>query len=71
MSRTFGLYTPCRLSKKRPLQDRDRPGQAPGQNHGDETLANGGLIAKKTGPCSSALPLERVVLRLYSSEIWA
>ena len=67
MSRTSGPHILCRLSKKRQLQDSDLLGQAPGQNHGDETLPNGGLITKRTGRCSSALPLGLVVVRLYSS----
>ena len=71
MSKIFGLYTLCHLLKKRLFQDWDLPGQAPVQNHGDETLPNEGLIAKKTVHLSSALPLEIVVVMLYSSELWA
>ena len=71
MSRTFGLHKFCCLSKKRPPQVCDLPGQAIGQNHGDETLPNEGLIPKKAFRLSSALPLETVVVMLYSSEPWA
>jgi len=71
MSRIFGLHPFCCLSKKRPLQDCDLPGQAIGQNHGDETLPNEGLITKKIVRLSSALPLEIVVVMLYSLELWA
>jgi len=71
MSRTFGLHTSCCLSKKRLPQDCGLPGQAAGQNHGDETLPDEDLIAKKTVRFSSAVPLETVVLRFYSSWLWA
>ena len=71
MSRAFGLHTFCCLSKKRPRQVCDLPGQATGRNHGDETLPNGGLREKRTVGCSSSLPLETVVVWLYSSGLWA
>jgi len=57
--------------KKRPLQVWNLLGQAIGQNHGDETLPDEGLIAKKIVCLSSALALEVVVLMYYSAELWA
>ena len=70
MCRIFGLHTFRCLSKKRPPQVCDLQDQAIGQNHGDEILPNEDLIAKKTVRLSFALPLEIVVVMLYSSEFW-